>query len=91
MSDGAVTNPSIDRAEHDSTESAKRVLPLGWNGAGTTKMPIPFLTKPFDELAITYTDNTKNTISSIISKLGGITQETITNTSTATSDDFVRS
>mgnify|MGYP003330649245 CR=1 FL=1 len=31
MADGAVTNPSIDRAEHDDTASAKRVTPLSYD------------------------------------------------------------
>jgi hypothetical protein len=90
MADGVLTNPSIDRAEHDHVESAKRVLPVLWNGTGTAKAPTPFLTKPFDTVVINYTDSTKATISTIVSKLAGVTQETITLTETSTSDTYTR-
>lgn len=90
MSD-AVTNPAIDVREHDDPSSSKRVMPVLWNGTGTTKSPSPFLTKPYDRLIITYTDSTKTVISTIVSKLSGTTQETLTNTSSATVDDFQRS
>lgn len=90
MADGAQTNPSLDAAEHDDTNSAKRVTPLLWNGSGTSKAPTPWLTKPYDRLVVTYTDSTLARISTIVSKLGGVTQETITNSSSATVDDFQR-
>ena len=86
-----VTNPTIDRDEHDDNASAKRVSNLLWNGSGTTRQATPLLTKPYDRLIITYIDSTKTTISTIVSKLSGTTQETITNTSTSTVDDLQRS
>lgn len=89
MSD-AVTNPAIDVREHDDPSSAKRVAPVLWNGTGTSKQPIPFLTKPYDRIIITYTDSTKSVISTIVTKLSGATQETLTNTSSATVDDIAR-
>ena len=91
MADDARTNPSIDVSEHDSVESAKRVLPVLFNGTGTTKAPTALFTKPYDRLIITYTDSTKATIATIVSKLAGVTQETITNTSDAVTDDLARS
>lgn len=85
-----VTNPTIDRDEHDDFSSSKRVTNLLWNGSGTTRQATPLLTKPYDRLIVTYTDSTKTTIATIISKLSGTTQETITNNSDATTDDLVR-
>jgi hypothetical protein len=90
MSDDARTDPSISRDEHDTVSSAKRVTPLLWNGSGTSKAPTPFLTKPFDQLVVTYTDTTKTVVSSVVSKLAGVTQETITNTASSTIDNFLR-
>lgn len=86
----ARTDPSITRDEHDDVASAKRVTPLLWNGTGTSKAPIPFLTKPFDRLTVTYTDSTKTVISTVVTKLNGVTQETLTNSVSATVDDFTR-
>lgn len=89
MSD-ARNDASITRDEHDASEQAKRVTNLLWNGSGTTRQATPLLTKPYDRMIITYTDSTKATIATIVTKLSGTTQETITNTSDATSDDMVR-
>lgn len=85
-----VTSPTIDRDEHDDSASAKRVSNLLWNGSGTTRQATPLLTKPYDRLIITYTDSTKTVIATIVSKLSGTIQETITNNSDATTDDLVR-
>jgi hypothetical protein len=49
----------------------------------------PLLTKPYDNIIITYTDATKSVISTIVTKLDGVTQDTVTNTPTATVDDLV--
>jgi len=87
----ARTDPSITRDEHDDSSQSKRVTPFLWNGTGTTRAATPLFTKPYDRLIITYTDSTKQTIASIVSKLSGTTQETITNTSSATVDDLQRS
>lgn len=97
MSNGGNTVPTITRAEHigpadtgDNIE-AKRVATYGWNGSGWQRSPLALLSKPYDRMVITYTSNTKDTISSIVTKLNGVTQETITNTSSATVDDLERS
>jgi len=90
MADGALTNPSIDVVEHDNVESAKRVLPVLWNGTGTTKDRTPFLTKPFDKVIINYTDSTKATISTIVTYLSSVPQETVTLTVNTTDDTYVR-
>lgn len=94
--DGGNTTPRIDRAEHigpndtgDNVE-AKRVAPYDWNGTTWTRHSSPLFTKPYDRLIITYTDSTKTVIATIVSKLSGTTQETITNNSDATTDDLVR-
>lgn len=96
MSDGGNVVPRIAKAEHigptdtgDNIE-AKRVAKYAWDGATWSRSPIPWFTKPYDRLVITYTDATKATISTIVSKLAGVTQETITNTSSATVDDMQR-
>ena len=93
---GGNTLPRIARAEHvgpddtgDNIE-AKRVVPYDWNGTTWTRRGSPLFTKPYDRLIITYTDSTKATISTIVSKLSGVTQETITNSYTATVDDLQR-
>jgi hypothetical protein len=84
----------LDREENvtKGANSAKRVVPYAYSAADDTMSPIPlpFLTKKFDRLIITYTDSTKGTVASIVSKLSGVTQETITNSYTATVDDLVR-
>lgn len=77
-SDGAVTDPNLNRSEHDQNNLAKRVLPLGWNGTSGTKqslIPTGFFLKPFD--TITYT-NTSSTIDTYVSSLLGVTQDTVT-------------
>ena len=86
----ARNDASITRDEHDDNASAKRTQPQLWNGSGFSKQATPLFTKPYDRMIITYTDSTKATISTIVTKLSGTTQETITNTSDATSDDMVR-
>lgn len=91
MADGALTSPSLERAEHDESEQAKRVLPVLWSGSGTIKAPAPFFTKPYDSIVLTYTDSTKATLSTAVSKLSGITQETITLTQGSTTDTYTRS
>lgn len=48
-------------------------------------------TKPFDRIKITYTDDTKETISTIQTYANSVLQETLTNSSTAMVDDFARS
>jgi len=60
------------------------------NSGGALPTTGPFLTKPFDRLIVTYTDSTKTVISTVVSKLAGVTQETLTNTVSATVDDFQR-
>lgn len=75
--------PSIDQSEHvgavngESIE-AKRVAGYQWDGAGWVRNRASLFKLPYDSLAITYTDTTKETISSIITKLNGVTQETLT-------------
>lgn len=63
----------------------------GGGGGGDSTEEISFLTKPFDRLIVTYTDSTRTIISTVVTKLNGTTQETLTNTSTATVDDLQRS
>lgn len=71
---------------------AKKVAPYGWGGVGNnfSRQPLPFLTKPFDRLIVTYTDSTKTVIASVVTKLSGATQETLTNSVGSTVDDFQR-
>lgn len=97
MSIGGNTVPRIEKAEHigpndtgDNIE-AKRVVPYAWNGATWDRAAAGLFLKPYDRIIITYTDSTKSTISTIITKLSGVTQETITNSGDATTDDLVRS
>lgn len=60
----------------------------------STSAPVPIsglaLTMRFDRLIVTYTDSTKTVISTVVTKLAGVTQETLTNTVSATVDDFQR-
>jgi hypothetical protein len=89
--------PSITAAEHigpDSTGDniqAKRVADYAWDGANWQRKPLPFFSKPYDEVLITYTDSTKAVMATAVSKLSGVTQQTITFTSGSTTDDYVRS
>lgn len=85
-SEQSVLNQSFDDEYKTLT-----VSPLGFTGTSMRSMPMPFLTKPFDRIIITYTDATKETVSTIVTKLNGVTQETLTNSSTSTVDDFARS
>lgn len=77
--------------EHDQQASAKRVVTYGWNGSSAQKQPTPFLTLPYDTAVITYTDSSKTTISTVVTKLNGVTQETLTLTSGSTTDTWARS
>lgn len=90
--------PSLDNSEHigpDTTGDnvhAKKVVVYGWNGAEWGRQSQPFLTKPFDEVILTYTDDTKATLDTIVTKLSGVTQETVTyNEPTTSSERYVRS
>jgi len=75
MADDARTNPSIDQSEHDDTGSAKRVLPVMWNGSGYTKLFTGMFTKPYDDLVFSNADANGN-YQTLNSKLAGVTQET---------------
>lgn len=95
---GGNTQPSLDRAEHigaDAGENieAKRVGAYGWNGNTWQRQPVSlpgFFSMPYDEILVTYTDTSKTTISTVTSKLSGVTQQTITLTSGSTTDDYTR-
>ena len=53
MSDtGAVTDPNINRAEHDPNANAKRVITTGWTGSNTLKLPVPFVPYSYDYVAL---------------------------------------
>lgn len=87
------TQPSIDLEEHRSVGgvNTKAVSSYSWNGSTPIPEPTPFLTKPYDSVVITYTDSTKATISTVVTKLSGVTQETITLTQAPTTDTYTRS
>jgi len=82
-----------------SIETATRMKPLPGSmsvnnnvkviNPNSTYIGNPLLTKPYDNIIITYTDSTKSVISTIVTKLNGVTQDTVTNTPTATVDDLV--
>lgn len=85
-SEQRILNKSFDPAfDVLATES------LNYNGTALVRSPAPFLTKPFDEVVITYTDSSKGTIDTIETKLSGVTQETISYTSASTTDTYTRS
>lgn len=94
------TVPSVTAAEHigpvatgDNIE-AKRVAPYGWDGSSWQRQPLSlpgFFSAPYDEILVTYTDGTKTVIQTVVSKLAGVTQQTITLTSGSSTDDYVRS
>lgn len=77
--------------EHDSVSKAKRVVSYGWNGTTSQRQPLPFLTLPYDSVVINYTDSSKSTISTVVTKLNGTTQETLTLASGSTTDTWARS
>lgn len=87
----------LNRAEHigpamtGDNIDAKKVAGYQWNGGGWNRSISGLFTKAFDELVIVYTDTTKTVISTITTKLSGVTQETITNDGDSVTDDFVRS
>lgn len=64
---------------------------LEFDGSNLVRKPSSFLTKPYDTAVITYTDSTKATISTVVTKLGGVTQETLTLTTGSTTDTWARS
>lgn len=95
--EGGQTVPRITKAEHigpddtgDNIE-AKRTANYEFDGEEWHRAFSGLFTKPFDRLIVTYTDDTKTVISTAVSKLNGVTQETITNSYTDTVDDFARS
>ena len=85
MADGAITDPSISRAEHDDVEQAKRVLNLLWAGTGTIKAPAGMFTKPFDDMVFSSADANGN-YQVLTTKLTGTTQETYALTYDASSN-----
>lgn len=85
MSDGAVTNPSIDVTEHDSNVSAKRVVPLTWDGTQAWKAITGLFQLPYDELAFTNADSNGN-YQTLTSKLSGTTQNVFSITYDASSN-----
>ena len=75
--DGALTDPNINRAEHDQNASAKRVLPYGWTGTGTQRIPTPFIDMAYDSTTFTNPDVNGN-YQTITFKLSGTTVRTLT-------------
>lgn len=79
----------------ESIENQTRKKPLPGsikvtNMDGTT-LGTPFLTLPYDEVILTYTDDTKETLSTIVTKSGGVTQQTVNYSEpTTASERYVR-
>lgn len=72
--------------------SAKRVAAYHWDGSEWGRSPTAFLNLPYDEIILTYTDDTKETLSTIVTKLGGATQQTVTYTEpTPESERYIKS
>lgn len=87
---------SIEASEHIGPEetgddvAAKRVVPYNWDGAGWVRPRTTLFKKPYDSLVVNYTDSTKENVSTIVTKLGGVTQQTLTVTYPSdTEEDYV--
>ena len=82
MSDGAVTNPSIDRAEHvDENVSAKRSASYTWDGSNWQRqapLAAGMVTSAFDYVSVAYPDGTTETFTFKTGGSGGTTVATIT-------------
>src|ERR1700675_3133853 len=95
-------NPSWNQGSEQITQSehiapnktgdnieAKRVAGYQWNGSSWGRVASGLFTKPYDNIIITYTDSTKSVIATIVTKLAGVTQETITNSGDSVTDNLV--
>lgn len=79
MSDGALTNPSIDRAEHvDENVSAKRVFPYTWDGSNLVREGRRFVNEPYDYVSGSPDMVTPTTLTFKSGGSGGTTVATLT-------------
>jgi len=98
MGEQSISEQEIANREHlapgktGDNIAAKRVAMYVETGQGQwARAAAGLFTKPYDRIVITYTDSTKTVIDTIVTKLSGVAQETITNNGDSVTDDLVRS